>query len=541
MSADAKSYRRLTLALAALAGASSVALVGSAGWFLASAAIVGAAGPAVAHAFNFLAPSAAVRFFALTRTLSRYAERVIGHDAVLAESAVLRPQLFLAFARRQAREPSLSALGDVDARVMRDVEAIEANLVQVKAPAAAAWGGFLAALFALLFVGPYQAVVVALAFGLVFWGAPYLASAVSDMSGLRVVQQRARLRELSVSLERGRDEVRTLGAAPTVLAMIDSVAAELEESEIAIARSGAFFTALVGAAWIAVIMLVMLSAHVQGADPAALVASVLASLALGEQVQARAEVGARLKERSHADARVASLLSEVPRDVSCAVPTWLPVVEVDHFAVLGDSGRPLRVGASFAANAGQIVVLAGRSGAGKSTLLRTLLGQRTSHAGVVRIGGAEADHQADFAQLIAYAPQHVALLPGTVRENLELGAPGADDARMWEALRRAHVDIVVAQAGGLEAAISALGEGFSGGEARRIGLARAFVSGRPLLLLDEPSEGLDPATEANVARSIRAYVDEAPGRLAIVVTHRPALKAIADIWVDLDDDPATMP
>ena len=538
MSADVKSYRRLTLALAALAGAASVALVGSAGWFLASAAIVGAAGPAIAHAFNFLAPSAAVRFFALTRTLSRYAERVIGHDAVLAESAILRPQLFLAFARRQAHEPSLSALGDVDARVMRDVEAIEADLVQVKAPAAAAWGGLLAALIALVFVGPYQAIIVALAFAFVFWGAPYLANAAGAASSLRVVQQRARLRELSVSLERGRDEVRTLVAAPTVLAMLDSVAAEIEESEIVIARSGALFAALIGAVWIAVIMMVILSAHLQGADPAALVASVLASLALGEQVQARSEVGARLQERSHAGARVASILSEIPRRVASAAPPRPPVVEVREFAVIGDCGRPLRAGVSFAANAGEIAVLAGRSGAGKSTLLRTLLGQRTLHAGVVRIGGAEADHRADLAQLIAYAPQNVALLPGTVRENLELSAPDADDARMWEALRRAYVDTVVAHAGGLDAVVSALGEGFSGGEARRIGLARAFISGRPLLLLDEPSEGLDAATEADVMRSIRAYIDEAPGRLAIVVTHRPALKTIADVWVDLDDGAA---
>ncbi|MCC6789963.1 MAG: ATP-binding cassette domain-containing protein [Hyphomonadaceae bacterium] len=538
MSADVKSYRRLTLALAALAGAASVALVGSAGWFLASAAIVGAAGPAIAHAFNFLAPSAAVRFFALTRTLSRYAERVIGHDAVLAESAILRPQLFLAFARRQAHEPSLSALGDVDARVMRDVEAIEADLVQVKAPAAAAWGGLLAALIALVFVGPYQAIIVALAFAFVFWGAPYLANAAGAASSLRVVQQRARLRELSVSLERGRDEVRTLVAAPTVLAMLDSVAAEIEESEIVIARSGALFAALIGAVWIAVIMMVILSAHLQGADPAALVASVLASLALGEQVQARSEVGARLQERSHAGARVASILSEIPRRVASAAPPRPPVVEVREFAVIGDCGRPLRAGVSFAANAGEIAVLAGRSGAGKSTLLRTLLGQRTLHAGVVRIGGAEADHRADLAQLIAYAPQNVALLPGTVRENLELSAPDADDARMWEALRRAYVDTVVAHAGGLDAVVSALGEGFSGGEARRIGLARAFISGRPLLLLDEPSEGLDAATEADVMRSIRAYIDEAPGRLAIVVTHRPAFKTISNVWVDLDDGAA---
>jgi ABC-type transport system involved in cytochrome bd biosynthesis fused ATPase/permease subunit len=136
--------------------------------------------------------------------------------------------------------------------------------------------------------------------------------------------------------------------------------------------------------------------------------------------------------------------------------------------------------------------------------------------------------------LIAYAPQAAHLLSGTVRENLQLGAPAADDASMWQALRRANIDLAVERAGGLDVEISALGEGFSGGEARRLSLARAFVSARPVLLLDEPSEGLDAASEALVAGAIRSYVDERPERLAIVVTHRQALKGIGDLCVDLD-------
>ncbi len=528
------SLRRLTLALAALAGGASVALSGVAGWFLASAAIMGAAGPAIAHAFNFLAPSAGVRFFALTRTLSRYTERVVGHDAVLAESARLRPRLFLALARNHARAAQLDAVGDIDARVMRDVEALEADLVQVKAPAAAAWGGLAAAMAALLFAGVRESAIVLAAFVVSYWAAPFLAHVRAGASGARLVEQRARLRALSAAMEKGGAEIRTLGAASHVLEMIETLTGNIEADETRIARSGAWISAAAGMIWAVAIAMALVTAPAHNADPAAVIAGVLASLALSDQALTQVEIGARKQERAAARVRVDAMLALGAPGVKPA-PARLPwMVAARDYAALADNGRPLRPGVTFAVNAGDIAVITGRSGAGKSTLLRSLLGWRAPHAGAVTIGGAAPAERCDLTALIAYAPQAAELAPGSVRENLRWGAPEANDAGMWTALRRAGVDKVVADAGGLDAEVSALGAGFSGGEARRIGLARAFISERPLLLLDEPSEGLDAETEEAVARSIRAYVDEAPNRLAIIVTHRPALKCIANLCIDLD-------
>ena len=495
---------------------------------------MGAAGPAVAHAFNFLAPSAAVRFFALTRTLSRYAERVVGHDAVLGESARLRPRLFLALAQRHARERELSALGDIDARVMRDVEAIEADLVQVKAPAAAAWGGAIGAACALAFVGAVEALIVAMAFAAAFWGAPRLAHALTSSRAGEVVRKRAQLRALSAALERGGAEIRTLDAAPAVLAMLDKLSRDIDAKETAIARSGALSAALAGGFWLAALLLVILSAHAQSADNAAVTAAVLASLALSEQTSALAEVGARRQERAAARARVDEIVATVGAPLSPQAPQLPWNVTVRDFTALGDNGRPLRSGVSLAVSPGEIAVITGRSGAGKSTLLRVLLGQNAPYAGKIDIGGVAPEARSDLAALIAYVPQAPILLAGTVRENLQLGAPNVGEAAMWRALQRADIGEVVEKAGGLDAEINAWGEGFSGGEARRLALARAFVSERPLLLLDEPSEGLDAAAEVIIAQAVRAYVRERPGRLAIVVTHRQALQGIADTCVDLD-------
>jgi ATP-binding cassette subfamily C protein CydC len=495
---------------------------------------MGAAGPAVAHAFNFLAPSAAVRFFALTRTLSRYAERVIGHDAVLGESARLRPRLFLALAQRHARERELLALGDIDARVMRDVEAIEADLVQVKAPAAAAWGGAIAAAGALTFVGAVEALIVAMAFAMAFWGAPRLAHGLTSSRAGDIVRKRAQLRALSAALERGRAEIQTLGAAPAVLAMVDEVSRSIEAKEAAMAGAGAFIVALTGCVWIAALLLVIFSAHAHGADTAALTAAVLASLALSEQTSALADVGARRQERATARARVDEIMAPAYPIPFAQAPQMPWNVTVRDFTALGDSGRPLRTGVSLVVNPGEIAMITGRSGGGKSTLLRVLLGQRAPYAGTVDIGGVAPEARSDLAALIAYVPQSPILLAGAVRENLQLGAPGAGDAAMWRALQCAGIGGVVEKAGGLDAEVNALGEGFSGGEARRLALARAFVSERPLLLLDEPTEGLDASAETIIADAVRTYVRERPGRLAILVTHRQALKDIANTCVDLD-------
>ncbi len=533
MSEDLRAARRLTLALAALAGGASVALSGVAGWFLASAAIVGAAGPLAAHAFNFLAPSAGVRFFAMLRTLSRYGERVVGHDAVLAESARLRPRLFLALAQREARKQSLSALGDIDARVMRDVEAVEADLVQIRAPAAAAFGGLVAAALALMFAGAGEALIVAAAFAAAFWGAPTLAVALTGKAGEALVAQRARLRALSAAFEKGGAEVKTLGAGPAVVAMFDNLGADIAANEVAIARASALISGLTGVVWTVALCAMIAIAAAHDADPAALAAAVLASLALSEQAAAQTEIGARQREREAAQARVEAMLDDgAILERTAAQRPW--EIKVKDFAALSEAGGPVRRGVTFAVGPGEVVILTGQSGAGKSTLLRALLGQLVSHAGDVSIGGVRPHERRDLAALIAYASQSVELLPGTVRENLELGAPNADDGRMWGALREAGLDEVIARAGGLDAEISALGEGFSGGEARRLALARAFISERPLLLLDEPSEGLDAEAEARIASAIRDYVNARPGRLAVVVTHRAALRGIGDTCVDLD-------
>ena len=164
---------------------------------------------------------------------------------------------------------------------------------------------------------------------------------------------------------------------------------------------------------------------------------------------------------------------------------------------------------------GECVALVGPSGAGKSTVLKALLGFVEAESGTATTAGP-----------MAWLPQHPYLFAGTVAENVRLTRPDAPDADVWAALRAAAAsDFVMALPGGLSARIGEGGHGLSAGQRQRLGIARAFLADRPVVLLDEPTASLDAALEAEVVDSVRRLV---AGRTAIVVAHRAALLEVAD-------------
>lgn len=185
-----------------------------------------------------------------------------------------------------------------------------------------------------------------------------------------------------------------------------------------------------------------------------------------------------------------------------------------------DRSSPALAGVDLTVSPGEIVALTGPSGCGKSTLLAVLLGFVRPDEGRVSIGGVDLrrlDPQA-WRRTLAWAPQRPQLFPGTVADNVRLGAPDASDGRVREALR-------AAAAADLEpyGLVRESGAGLSAGQRRRVALARAMIRPASLLLLDEPTAGLDGGTEAAALRGLRRS-----GRTVLVVAHRPAVLAMAD-------------
>ncbi|MEV5981390.1 thiol reductant ABC exporter subunit CydD [Streptomyces sp. NPDC052114] len=179
--------------------------------------------------------------------------------------------------------------------------------------------------------------------------------------------------------------------------------------------------------------------------------------------------------------------------------------------------------ASLSVRPGEHVALVGPSGAGKSTLLALLLGFVSPSAGRVTVGGtglADLDPDAWRAQ-VAWVPQRPHLFAASVADNIRLGRPGASDAEVRQAARAAAADGFIAELPhGYGTVLGEHGTGLSAGQRQRIALARAFLRDAPVLLLDEPTAHLDPASEAEVTRATVALMR---GRTTLVVAHRTSL------------------
>jgi ATP-binding cassette subfamily C protein CydCD len=214
------------------------------------------------------------------------------------------------------------------------------------------------------------------------------------------------------------------------------------------------------------------------------------------------------------------------------------VIRVEQLTVT-HPGRPRPAPDRLSAviRAGEVTVLTGPSGSGKSTLIDVLLGFARPAAGRVTITGGPETAGADLAcldrdawrALVAWVPQDPYLFPGTVASNIRLGRPDAPDDAVEAAARAAALDDLP-----LDRQVTERGGGLSSGQRRRVALARALLPGRPVLLLDEPTAGLDAATEARVLDTLRAQA--AAGRIVLIAAHHPRVIAAADRVIGVGRD-----
>ncbi|WP_214364454.1 thiol reductant ABC exporter subunit CydD [Pseudonocardia sp. H11422] len=192
--------------------------------------------------------------------------------------------------------------------------------------------------------------------------------------------------------------------------------------------------------------------------------------------------------------------------------------------------RPALVDVSLELRPGETVALVGPTGCGKSTLAALLAGFLTPAQGRVAVGGVDlagVDPDA-WRRRLAYLPQQPRLLAGTIADNVRLADPGAGEA----AVRRALSAAGLRGGPGPDTPLGERGSGLSAGQRQRVALARTLLRDVPLLVLDEPTAGLDIATERAVVEGLRPHCAH---RTVLLVTHRPAPLALADRVVRLDD------
>lgn len=247
------------------------------------------------------------------------------------------------------------------------------------------------------------------------------------------------------------------------------------------------------------------------------------TLALAETLaplrRAASEIG-RMAEAARRVSRDLSQPTEIahPSPAQTALPLVLDNVEIrrpaSEVAIINDL--------SFTITAGESVALTGPSGAGKSTLLLAIAQFHPVANGRITLGGhgGETWDEDALRNAVTLLPQRAALMSETVREALHLAAPTCDDDALWQVLEVVQMADIVRERKGLDTPIGARGQGFSGGEARRLTLARALLKRPELLLLDEPTEGLDDETAHKVLHGIRSFLPDA----AIVIAAHQAVE-----------------
>lgn len=495
--------RRVPYALAAIVALSSVGLLGLSGWFLAGAALAGVAGAAVANAFNYLLPAAAIRLMAIARTGARYGERLIGHDRALTVTARIRAALYRSIAAMPPAEALVLGRGEATARLVQDVAAVEGALIRRPAPWAA--GSAIAAAIAMAALGGWgAALVVALGFGGALLSARAIAARLTA-PGRRVQRETGALKNLLADQLAAAPELRCFGLEASAIDAIDRHARALATARADHARGSMRLDLILPLAGMILSIAALALAAPSGSALAALAA--LATLAASGELAGYARALAERGAVEEAERRLDDYLS------TPALPD--PTLDLGAAPDVAILSQP-------ATRHGPFILLSGASGTGKTTLAETLVGLRPPVAGMARIGGIYASliPPATLRATFAWMPQDAQLLTGTVRDNLSLARPDGGDALFWAALEDAAIaDRVRTMPDGLDSWIGENGEALSGGERRRLALARAYCADAPWLLLDEPFEGIDRDTADAMEGRLRARMERS-GQRAILISHR---------------------
>ena len=513
------------LLLAAGTVAAGMLLLGLSGWFITATALAGAS-LATALAFDVFAPSAGIRFLALARTGARYGERLVTHDATLKILAALRERLFRGWAGPQAARVLLMRPARLLFRLTADIDALDTLYLRLLVPAGAALAA--AAVAGLAFGTMHAGLGLGVTAFLLLagFGLPVLAARRSAPWARRRAHAAEALRARTIDLVAGQTDLLMAGRLPAQLAAAGAAETRLAQAEDRLNRIetavGAGFglaTAVLLSASLAGLAL-LVEAGAIGAPVAAL--GLLLALGAVEPFAALRRGAVELGRTMLAARRLAPRLAiEAEAARPAAPPEGLALRLADVVIRLPEAPAPLFAGLDLTVRRGERVAIVGPSGAGKSTLAGLLAGEVAAQAGTVEVLPS------------GLLTQRSELFNDSLRENLVLADPAADDAELWRALDAAGLGPTVRATGqGLDLRLGEGGLGLSGGQARRLALARLMLRGVPLWLLDEPTEGLDGAMARDVLA--RFAPDDDAERTLVVVTHLRREAAIADRLIILE-------
>ncbi len=487
---------------------------------LTAVALSGAAGAVFAGAAVLSVPLM-LRILGPLRVLLRYFERLITHDALFRALADLRVWFFRGLATRMAGGLGMQRAGDLLARLVGDVEAQDVVYMRILLPLAGAV--VLLPVLVVLLSGfdIHLAFIVIALFILAAFVLPWYAARGARDGGAALAEAMAGLRVSVLDSVAGVREVRAFAAEGRMLAAAQAREAGLLTAQrramqrMARASAGAFLCGQ------AAVLATLLIGRTHGMQAIALVFVVLAMF---EAIALLPRAGAQAGQAAAAAARVLEAAEGPILLPDPAQPAPIPTGSTLRFETVTFRWQPDRAlvfdGLSLDIPAGHRVALLGPSGVGKSSLAALMLRLAAPESGRILLGGTDIATlaAADLRTRIGWLSQATHLFDDTIRANLLLARPTATDDMLWAALEQARIaDAVQELPEGLDTYLGEGGFRFSGGQGRRLALARALLSPAKILILDEPCAGLDAETERDFLTTLNATADS---RTIILIAHR---------------------
>jgi ATP-binding cassette subfamily C protein CydC len=513
----------LGIVLAIVTLLASIGLLTLSGWFLSASSVAGFAG---LYSFNYMLPAAGVRGTAITRTAGRYFERLVSHDATF---RVLQHLRIYTFSKLLPLSPAGLARfrqGELLNRVVADVDTLDHLYLRVISPIV---GAFVVIVVVTLGLSVLD-VSVALTLGgimlLTLIILPPLFYRAGKSTGENLTRLRGDYRQQLTSWLQGQAELTIFGASKRYRARMESTELNWHEAQRRQSELTAFSQALMmligGVAVIA--MLWLASGDVGGnSQPGPLIALfVFCALAAFEALAPVTGAFQHLGQVIASALRITQIAEQEPEVTFSAGQTAVPeqvalTLEDVAFTYDKQSQNALN-GINLSVNAGQRMAILGRTGCGKSTLLQLLTRAWDPQRGQIRFNNTLLTDFSEQAlrKTVSVVPQRVHLFSATLRDNLLLAAPEASDDALRAVLKQVGLQKLL-EDDGLNSWLGEGGRQLSGGELRRLAIARALLHDAPLMLLDEPTEGLDATTESQI---LDLLANVMTGKTVLMVTHR---------------------
>ena len=505
--------------------ASSIGLLTTSGWFLAATAIAG-----LGTLFNFFYPSASVRGLAIVRTLFRYFEKLVTHDATFRILAKLRVQVFEKIIPLSPAVLNRYRNSDLLNRLVSDVDTLDSLYLRLIAPFITAIFVILAMCIGLSFVNAPLALGLGVSLLLLVLVIPTVFYLLGKKFGDKLVHSRALYRTQFLEFIQAQAELLLFNAEDKLKNNMAKTEANWQADQQKEANLSGFSTALsLFLNGLTIAAMLWFSSQAEfGNDEyrmAFIALFTFAALASFEILMPLGSAFLHIGQVIASAERVTDIIEQRP------LVTFNGKAEFDQNATILIEAKDLSFtyperqnraleNLNLTIQKGKKIAILGKTGSGKSTLLQLLVRNYDANQGELFLAGKPiADYAEDtLRSQFCFLTQRVHVFSDTLRQNLQFAsAVNISDEKMIEVLNQVGLGKLLEQEQGLDIWLGDGGRPLSGGEQRRLGLARILLNDAPILLLDEPTEGLDRETERQILRLILAHAEN---KTLIMVTHR---------------------